>query len=242
MSGGRVPGPELFVRYAYPPNALGYCGPADSAALRAGWSAGPAGPDPVELARSFTGAWPYLELLADRAGIADPLDHRVVEAYWVGNRLLHSARLTDLADPAGERFRRRLGLPGGCLAGSLAHHSFHVLCVYPWAGMLGDPRRTGHALNVLEQCRIGWGRLTAVDGDRLSVRSRPLAWDGGRLALAGPVTRPVRPPVSGWAGPAAVGDWVSLHWDWVCDRLSEGQVRALRSSTRHHLELVNRRR
>ena len=29
--GRSVPGPVLFARYAYPPNALGYCGPADSA-------------------------------------------------------------------------------------------------------------------------------------------------------------------------------------------------------------------
>jgi hypothetical protein len=27
-------GPLMFVRYAYPPNALGYCGPANFAAFR----------------------------------------------------------------------------------------------------------------------------------------------------------------------------------------------------------------
>jgi hypothetical protein len=41
--------------------------------------------------------------------------------------------------------------------------------------------------------------------------------------------------------PAAVGDWVSLHWHWVCDRLSGRQVRALRGYTLRHLDLVNHR-
>jgi hypothetical protein len=38
VTGGPDPdpgGPLMFVRYAYPPNALGYCGPADFAAFRA---------------------------------------------------------------------------------------------------------------------------------------------------------------------------------------------------------------
>ena len=39
-------------------------------------------------ARQFDGAWAYLESIARAAGIADPLDERVVEAYWIGNDLL----------------------------------------------------------------------------------------------------------------------------------------------------------
>lgn len=235
-----TPGPLLFVRYAYPPNALGYCGPPDSAAFRAYGLAGAVDADLVRLARSFTGAWPYLELIAERAGIADPLDRRVVEAYWVGNRLLDSAALADLADPVGERFRDRLGLAPDAPCGGVAHHSFHVLCVYPWAGMLTDSRRSGQALSVLDRCRIRWGRVTAVDGARVAVRSRPLTWDGRRLGLGAPVAEPAVTSVVDTAGPA-VGDWVSLHWDWVCDRLSERQVRALRLATSRHLDLVNGR-
>ena len=40
------------------------------------------------LARQFAGAWPYLEFIAGVSGIKDPLDRRVVEAYWLGNDLL----------------------------------------------------------------------------------------------------------------------------------------------------------
>ena len=35
------------------------------------------------------------------------------------------------------------------------------------------------------------------------------------------------------------GDWVSLHWEWVCDRLTERQVGYLRSYTLRHLRIVN---
>ena len=32
------------------------------------------------------------------------------------------------------------------------------------------------------------------------------------------------------------GDWVSLHWEWVCDRLTDASLRALRHYTRRHLD------
>ncbi|MBE3076308.1 MAG: hypothetical protein IMZ75_15470, partial [Actinobacteria bacterium] len=37
----------------------------------------------------------------------------------------------------------------------------------------------------------------------------------------------------------AVGDWCSLHWDWVCDRLEPTQVRALQHYTETQLAAVN---
>ena len=81
-------GPVLFSRYAYPPNALGYCGPENSAELFERAAAGEDSPDLRRLIRGFEGAWPYLALIAGAAGRADPLDPDVVEAYWVGNGLL----------------------------------------------------------------------------------------------------------------------------------------------------------
>ena len=64
-------GSVLFARYAYPPNALGYCGPADSGALLE-YAAGPVSDAGLAaLARRFSGAWPYLVL---RLGLTDPRD------------------------------------------------------------------------------------------------------------------------------------------------------------------------
>ena len=79
------PGQALFARYASPPNELGYCGPVGAFDMA---GSGEPTSGVAARARQFAGAWPYLEIVAATAGIDDPLDHRVVEAYWVGNDLL----------------------------------------------------------------------------------------------------------------------------------------------------------
>ena len=37
----------------------------------------------------------------------------------------------------------------------------------------------------------------------------------------------------------AVGDWVSLRWGWVCDFLTDSQVKNLQKWTRYNLALAN---
>jgi Family of unknown function (DUF6390) len=241
-------GPLMFVRYAYPPNALGYCGPADFAALREYAVAGVVDRGLVQLAQAFAGAWPYLELIASGCGIADPLDQRVVEAYWVGNDLLDKVPVTAIGNSMQERFGHRTGsqfqfLAEGVLAGGVPHHSFAVFGVYPWTGLLRDDRKAKHALMVLDRCRIRWGRVTAVHGDQAAVEYRPLRWDGRLLTLGEPATEMARLALDGTsiAHPISAGDWVSLHWDWVCDRLTRRQLRALRGFTLRHLDMVNHR-
>ena len=140
-----VPGPLLFARYAYPPNALGYCGPDDARALIGHTTVGESSPDLAALARRFAGAWPYLQLIAAANGLADPLDTRVVEAYWVGNSLLDNVRVADYGAFLDDRFRRETGrgwqsIASAIPAGALPHHSFHVFCVYPWTGPRAAPR------------------------------------------------------------------------------------------------------
>lgn len=247
-SGRPVSGAVVFARYAYPPNALGYCGPADSSALLHYAAAGAVDPGLAELARRFEGAWPYLELIAGATGIPDPLDRRVVEAYWVGSWLLDTIGVRPIADSLEERFRRRIGrrfsaLADGVMAGGVPHHSFHVFGVYPWVGFLGDGRRSDQALEVLDRCRIRWGRIVSVTGDQVVVRSQPLVWDGRALSLGPAREESARRAVAGvgLVGDLRPGHWVSLHWDWVCDRLSRRQLTALRRYTSGHLDIVNRR-
>jgi uncharacterized protein DUF6390 len=240
-------GPLLFVRYAYPPNALGYCGPDDSA-FREYAVAGVADQGLVQLAQAFSGAWPYLELIAAGCGIGDPLDHRVVEAYWVGNELLDRVPVNKIGDSMAERFRQRVGnkfqfLAEGVLAGGVPHHSFHVFGVYPWVGLLGDDRKAKYALTVLDRCRIRWGTVTALHGDQAAVESRPLCWDGRLLTLGEPATEMARLALDGTVLARGIGpgDRVALHWDWVCDKLTDRQLRALRTYTMRHLDMVNHR-
>ena len=138
----------MFVRYAYPPNALGYCGPDDFAAFREYAVAGVADQGLVQLARVFSGAWPYLELISAGCGIADPLDHRVVEAYWVGNDLLDRVPVAEIGDSMAGRFRQRVGnkfqfLAEGVLAGGVPHPaSTSSACTRGWACSATTARRS----------------------------------------------------------------------------------------------------
>jgi uncharacterized protein DUF6390 len=241
-----VPGPVLFARYAFPPNSHGFCGPDDHTAF---FEYGVAGADDRGLrsmSQQFAGAWPYLQLIAGATGLEDPLDRRVVEAYWVGTPRLDRVGTRAVGDSMDERFRFMTGptfstLTESVLAGGVPHHSFAVFCIYPWTGLLSDRRKAEHALTVLDRCRIRWGRVVAVHGDQVVVESRPLTWDGRRLAIGESGTETAVRSLGGvgMVSELEPGDWVSLHWEWVCDRLTELQVGFLRSYTLRHLQIVN---
>jgi Family of unknown function (DUF6390) len=237
-------GPLLFARYAYPPNALGLCGADETGTLLEYGDAGASDAGLAELARTFEGAWPYLTLIAGANGIADPLDPRVVEAYWVGNPLLDRVEPAALARHVEDRFRGRIGrswnrLADVVAAGAVPHHSFHVFAVYPWLGLL----RTGavdEPLRVLDRCRISPALVASVAGDRASVLVRPLVWDSPSLELGPWAFRDVHWGDDGRAFVAPQpGDWVSLHWDFICDRLSPAAAAGLDRITRRGLRAVN---
>ncbi len=244
--GRRPAGALLFVRYAFAPNELGYCGPADSQELLGYGATGVVDRGLAALARQFDGAWPYLELIAGAVGIPDPLDHRVVEAYWVGNSLLDQVGITALGNSMEQRLRCRTGsqfslIADSVRAGGVPHHSFHVFGVYPWVGLLSNDRIAHQALVVLDRCRIRWGKVDSVIGDQVLVRSQPLTWDGRTLALGEPVVETARRALdgSGFVDRIGPGDWVSLHWDWVCDRLGPRQLADLRRYSLRQLKITN---
>jgi len=233
-------GTVRFAQYAYPPNELGYCGPAGAPAMLE-----PAAEAEIaRRARQFEGAWSYLELLAEVTGRSDPLDVEVVDAYWLGGPMLAEVDPAVLVDRLRDRFRGQLGgswRDAGARA--VPHHSFQVFEVYPWASMLRAGRPPGPAVTVLDRCRIRTGRVVAVDGEQVTVRCRPLAWDGTGLVPGPEVTETAR-----WSVDArslieapAPGETVALHWDWVCDVVSceqAGWVADLESRTLAGVGLV----
>jgi hypothetical protein len=238
-------GPLLFARYAYPPNALGLCGADETRTLLEYGAAGASDGGLAELARTFEGAWPYLRLIADANRIGDPLDPRVVEAYWVGNDLLDRVTRAVLARHVEDRFRGRIGrswhaVVDAVAAGAVPHHAFHVLAVYPWLGLL----RTGaveEPMRVLESCRVTPAVVRGVEGDLVHVLARPLLWTGSTLDLGPWTPREARWRTDGLAlvGGPQPGDWVSLHWDFVCDRLSPDGAATLDRANRRALAAVN---
>lgn len=230
-----------FVRYAFMPNRLRYCGVDDNRTLLEYAVEGTADGGLPPLLRTFTGAMPYLELIARTNGIADPFDERVVEAYWIGNRLLERVEVRQLYDHMLARFgsqlrgRMRDILLAKAPAGAHPHHSFHVLDVHSRVGELS------HSMETLDACRISWGRVLGSDGAELVVERSALQLRDGKLILGQPAPTRVLRQVEGhgFADDAVPRDWVSLHWGWVCEVLTDRQQQALSRWTRHHLALAN---
>jgi hypothetical protein len=222
---GVTKGAALFARYADAPNALGYCGPPEGiGTTEAGVRAS---------ARRFSGVWPYLQVLARLTGTPDPLDARLVEAYWLGRDLgldrteFGRELLAVLGRSAGAYWTH---LNADLLAEAAPDHGFHVFGVYPWSRLLGAGPQP---LEVLDSCRIRWG--TVVGLDPLTVSSPRLTWDGTQLGLGNPTVGPV-------AGDGvAVGDTVAVHWDRLVDVLTPDQAQVLAASTAHRLALTTAR-
>ena len=233
----------LFARYAFMPNRLGFCGgPAlPDGGLFEPCAAAQSSPELRDWARQFEGAYPYLALIARANGLPDPLDYRVVEAYWLGNELLAGAALAPLYDSLRERFARRLTpktlelVLGKVPAGAKPFHAFHVLEVCRRTGALTE------SLETLENCRISWGRVQSVDDGRLYVASQPIVLENGRLSLGPEQTRYVTRQMEGrgFVDRVSPGDWVSIHWGWACDRLTDRQRNNLRGHTLEHLALAS---
>jgi len=121
-------------------------------------------------------------------------------------------------------------------AGARPHHSFHVLDVWRQT-----ERGRNEVLATIDSCRISWGNVTAVEPGELVVERAPIELREGRLVLGAPrserVTRMLEG--SGFVGSVAVGDVVSIHWNWACEVLDPRQAAALERYTAQHLRLAN---
>lgn len=233
-------GAALCARFSLATNRLQYCGPNDAEgplyrAIVEGTDLDRA----RDALRRFEALYPYLAAIGERHQL-DPFDAQVVEAYWIGNRLLDDfgrERFIALLHTLGRR-----GLPPRTVDRLVAHlperplphHAFHVAYV-------GVGEVTGHVpttLANLEACRPAPARVTRCLPGELEVERRPLVVDGGRLEL-GPPTRERRPFDPRIVPEPRVGDWVALHWGHPALLLHEAQRAALEEYTRRSIAAAN---
>lgn len=233
-------GVQLGARFSIATNRLKFCGPADAEprlyrAITEGTEVGRAR---AALAR-FEALVPYLEAIAAKHGL-DPFDHDVVEAYWIGNRLLDAfergdfvallAALTRRGLPRSIASRLEANLPDR----PLPHHAFHVCFV-------GVGAVTGHVPTTLanmEACRPAKGRVERVDGGSLTVRHPRLGWTDGALRLAETVEERLAFDPRVLPGLSA-GDHVALHWGWPAVRLTAEQADRLERYTERSLSAAS---
>lgn len=238
-------GHRLFAKYAHAPNNLGYCGPEGVQAIRES-ATGERDSDLTEVARKFSGAWPYQSTVAELAGIEDPMDPRVVRGYWTGNDL------TDSIDPRAfgaallERIKPQAAhywahLDEGLLDEAAPTHAFHVLSVYPWTRLL--PSGRPEPLYVLDSCRITWATVNEVDGEELVVVRQALEHVDGVLRLGDAAQTRVSWRKAGqqFIDEPAPGDVVAVHWNNVCDVLTRDQADSLERWTRRQLDVIRPR-
>ena len=237
---------RLFARYAYAPNARGYCGPPEAAALADVACGHGDTVDVPALARRFSGAWPYHCLIAELAGIADPLDERVGRAYWTGSALTRTVDSRRLGELLLERFAAQAGHYWAHLTPDLIDeltptHNFHVLAVYPWSRLLAGGRP--EPLHVLDSCRIRGAEVLELRGSQVLVRTRHLTWDGRRLGFSRPLDEELSwmSAAGSFGGALEPGDRVAVHWGHICDRLEAADARELDFWTDIQVEATNRR-
>jgi hydrogenase maturation factor len=206
----------------------------------------------VELLAEFETLYGYLQAIAHANGLRDPFDLQVVEAYWVGNELLDKVPEEGVYGALMEyqRLPRRIGkkemrwlLPKVDQRARL-HHSFHVFNVFTRTGH----HTVGHTAETMDQCRIGWGQFLPdkfqmpndkqMTNSKIQISSQKLVYREGQLKLL-PAVRDVTVANPTLRKRLKPGDWVSFHWGFGCDVLTEAQAKRLERYTKHHLMLAN---
>lgn len=238
-------GLRLVSRYSYPPNSFHLCGPERQDNLRWYATSQKADKGTAEIISQFSTLYPYLVLIASGNKIKDPFDKRVVEAYWIGNRLLgnisvrgfvqHLEEPINLAKKEKRTVRERIY--NKIAEGALPHHSFHVANIYKRTGNFHIP----HTVETMDACIINWGRIKQKAPQNLVVETSPLTIVNNQLRFGPKKERSI---VSQGENDTVfsrlnIGDYVSYHWGYLCDKLNKRQLDNLIYYTNLSLQFAN---
>ncbi len=238
----------LCAKYAASPNFFGYCGPSKSSNLIDHLREGVADDELQYLLSEFETLYPYLQLIARRNKINDVFDEKVVEAYWIGNEFLNKVRASDYFYFAKERLILEKKLPviefnkvkrKIYSFQFLPHHSFHVFNIF---------KRTGanpsiHTVKTMNECRISFGKLKTQNSKlkTIIVETKQLTIINNKLILGKPILRQLKIDYKGktFLNNLKMRDWVSFHWGYICDVLTERQVKNLEYYTQKAIDFYN---
>jgi uncharacterized protein DUF6390 len=237
-------GVTLHAKHALMPNNLGYCGPDENGKILEHLHGASPSESLLTTLKEFEAAYPFIRMIAKSTG-KDPFDYEVTEAYWIGNRLLerveptqfyefaHRGPASHLSKEAAKTIFREVG------PSAKPHHTFYVLGMYGRSN--GSPESEKKLLELIDSCRISWGRVVGVKEKTLTVERSPLVIRDDQLSLA----KPVRKEVTYDRGISPfetirAGDWVSLHWNFASEKLKRYQLKNLSAYTALDIEATNR--
>lgn len=233
-------GLKLCTKYAYPPNSLSLCGPEKQEDLSWYLKIGKVDSGTKEILTQFSTLYPYLRLIAQENKISDPFDPQVIEAYWLGNNLLHDIPIrqfaTHLRETIGlEKKVRRSDLElilRKIPFGALPYHAFHVLNVYVRTGHLDIP----YTLETMNACIINWGKVVEIHKNDIVIKTQKLLKKKSVLTFQNGIHRTIHMHVPILLH---VGDTVSYHWGMMCERLTQTKLLNLIFYTNLSLRLAN---
>jgi len=232
----------LQAKYSFMPNRIGGCGIQGRTNDIFGYvTEGVQDKGLEELLKTFEVAYPYIRFIAHENGIKDPFDKRVVEAYWIGNELLDKVDKLKFYRWCHDRYKKKTDkktlelLVGKVPMGALPHHSFHVFNSY----------LRGHDFNpvikYLNECRISAGKVLKVENQKVEVLTDEIVFGTRGLRFKKGIKKKVTIQLGGksFVPDIKVGDFVSIHWGWVCDRLTPSQTKNLERYSLAQLALFN---
>lgn len=224
-------GLSLCSRYAFAPNLFHYCGPEKQADLLGYLHENHADRGLSEILTQFDTLYNYLVLIASENKIQDPFDRRVVEAYWLGNALTVNVKKSALVShvddvlAVSKKMSRTefVKLATSLTSHGMPTHTDHVLSIYIRTGH----HAIAHTIETIDQCRISWGKIVKLKGNMAEALVRPLVYNNDSLRLGEPQLK----SLTCIDVATTVGEWVSIHWGYVCAILTETQVKNLRVFT-----------
>lgn len=235
----------IAARYAFSPNKLQYCGGDKNSNLFEYVTQNQQDNGLKEILNEFQTMYPYLKLIANANKISDPLDSCVSEAYWIGNDLLKNVSMNNfynyLIDKQGlkKKFKMKIAekVIGKIPIGAKPHHSFHVLNM---------PKRTGyypveHTLETINECLIFPAKVIKIKSGKLEIKYKPLILKSNKFAFGNFENKDIYFEFKDkkFIKNIKIGSFVSMHWSWACDKLSNLQVLNLNKWNEYSVRLAN---
>lgn len=221
--------------YSLPPNKLGYCGPEKSWQTFTNFFSNPSEENALEARtclKGFNALMPYLELIAKENSLK-VFDEKVIEAYWIGNKLLENVSFKETQEailslqnyglPRSIAKKKAAELPEGMLP----HHSMHVLYINFIS------QKVKPLVENLSSCMIQWAEVK--DSENLVVKGIELFSESNELKSREKekkVSNPLKIPLE-------EGDLVTVHWDNLVETIDDNSLKNLKNYTFINLEKVN---
>lgn len=241
----------LCAKYSIAPNFFGYCGPRKTNSLIDHLRENIADGEITNILSDFETLYPYLQLIARENRLKDPFDSRVVEAYWLGNSFLKPLSALEYEAFTKEKLfldKKLNKIDFGKIMTKvdnyqfLPHHAFHVFNIFKRTG--NDPNF--HTIETMDNCRIGWGKLKNIqypksNSQNIIIETRQLTINNQQLSLGKTINKKIKVNYKGesFLKNLKIGDGVSFHWGFVCDLLTERQVKNLEFYTQRAIEFYN---